>query len=270
MATDSLPRRSLASPAPYFIVALGWSWLCWLPAILLGKPMSSPAGLLLAMLGLLGPGISGITFTYLTRDREGRRDYWRRVVDLRRIPATGYLAILLVPPIISALAVVIDLLLGGGGSGWEEPAHRITAAPLTIVPFALGIVLVGPMEEFGWRGYVQDRLQERHGLVVASLILGVIWSLWHFPLFFFEGGYHADLGAWTPAFWRFMVGVVPLAFVFTRIFNDAKRSTLAAMMFHFTVNFTGELVELSPSAEFYSIVLWFVAAGVAIRGARPS
>jgi uncharacterized protein len=48
--------------------------------------------------------------------------------------------------------------------------------------------------------------------------------------------------------------------VFSWIFNNTGRSTLAAMLFHFMVNFTGQLVELTPSAELYSILLWTLAA----------
>ena len=72
-----------------------------------------------------------------------------------------------------ALSVALDVILGGGGSTWEEPALRIFAAPWTILPFALSIILVGPLEEFGWRGYVLDRLQDRWSALTSSLILGV-------------------------------------------------------------------------------------------------
>jgi membrane protease YdiL (CAAX protease family) len=51
-----------------------------------------------------------------------------------------------------------------------------------------------------------------------------------------------------------------LAFIFTWIYNNTNRSILAAMLFHFMVNFVGELVALSPQAEIYSIGLWTLAA----------
>ena len=53
------------------------------------------------------------------------------------------------------------------------------------------------IEELGWRGYVLDRLQEKRSALVSSLILGVVWSLWHLPLFFVQGSYQAGLGVGT-------------------------------------------------------------------------
>jgi membrane protease YdiL (CAAX protease family) len=107
---------------------------------------------------------------------------------------------------------------------------------------------------------VLDRLQEKYTALASSLILGIVWSLWHLPTFFIRDSYQASLGIGTPAFWLFFAGIVPLTFVFTWIYNNTNRSTLAVILFHSMVNFTGELLTLSERADTYSILLWFVAA----------
>ncbi len=255
------PSKSpLSHPWFFFSLAFGWSWLFWILAILLGLSLKTTGGILLGLLGLLGPMVGGITATYLTHSKEGRRDYWLRIIDFRRISVRWYIAIFLFVPVLIALAVVFDILSGGSGAGWEESALQIFAAPWTIIPFALSIFLIGPMEEFGWRGYVLDRLQERWNALVSSLILGIVWSLWHLPLFFIKDSYQYNLGAGSLSFWLFMIGIIPLTVVFSWVFNNTRRSTLAAMLFHFMVNFTGELVALTPRAELCSILLWTVAA----------
>jgi membrane protease YdiL (CAAX protease family) len=180
--------------------------------------------------------------------------------DVRRISAKWFLVIFLFVPILIALAVLLDILAGGGGSTWEESALQIFATPWMIIPFALSIFLVGPMKEFGWRGYGQDCSQARWNMVTSSMNLGIVWSLWHLPLFFIKDTYQYNLGAGSLSFWLFMIGIVPLAFVFTWIYNNTNRSIFAVMLFHFMVNFVGELVALSPQAEFYSISLWTLAA----------
>jgi membrane protease YdiL (CAAX protease family) len=259
MNTNS-SKSTLTSLWSFFALALGWSWLFWILAILLGLSLETPVGVVLGLLGLLGPMIAGIVSTYLTHGKESRRDYWLRVIDVRRIRARWYIVILLFVPVIFAFAVAFDILSGGSGAAWEEPAIRFFASPWTIIPFAFSILLVGPLEEFGWRGYVLDRLQERWNALKSALILGVVWSLWHLPLFFIRGSYQYNLGAGSLSFWLFIIGIVPLSVLFSWIFNNTRRSTLAAMLFHFMVNFTGELVALSPRAELYSILLWIIAA----------
>jgi membrane protease YdiL (CAAX protease family) len=265
--SNSLKSR-LSSPWAFFALALGWSWLFWIIVILLGISFETPMGLVLGLLGLLGPMVAGLTSIYVAHGKETRRDYWRRLVDVKRIGSRWYLVILLFVPVLFALAVAFDMLFGGTGASWEEPALRIFAAPWSIIPFALSIILVGPLEEFGWRGYVLDRLQERWSMLVSSLVLGVIWALWHLPLFFIKNSYQYNLGAGSQSFWLFMIGIIPLTVVFSWIFNNTGRSTLAAMLFHFMVNFTGELVALTPRAELYSILLWFAAAVVVVMAWR--
>lgn len=271
-----IPSTSLQSkPWFFFALALGWSWLFWSMAIALGLGLKTAGGIGLGLLGLLGPMVAGITCTYLTQGEGGRREYWVRVVDPTRIGIKWYAVIFLTAPVLTAVAVILDRLTGGSGAAWEEPALRFFTAPWTIIPFALGIFFVGPMEEFGWRGYVLDRLQERWSALVASLILGVVWSLWHLPLFFIKDSYQYNLGVGSLAFWLFMTAIVPLNVVFTWVFNNTNRSTLGAMLLHFMVNFTGETVAMPPRAEIYWVVLWVIAAiGVmVIRGTmlkRPS
>jgi len=253
-------NSTLSSPWFFFGLPVGWSWLFWILAILFGIGIETTLCVVLGLLGLIGPMVAGITSTYLTHGRQGRCDYWLRVIDLKRIGTRWYIVIFLFVPVLTAVAVVFDISSGGSGAAWEEPAIGFFAAPWTIIPFALSIFLIGPLEEFGWRGYVLDRLHERWNALASSLILGIVWSLWHLPLFFVEDTYQYNLGVWSPSFWLFMTGIVPLNVLFSWIFNNTRRSTLAAMLLHFMVNFTGELVALTPRAEHYSILLWIVAA----------
>jgi hypothetical protein len=68
------------------------------------------------MLGLCGPAVAGVGLTYLTQDKMGRRDYWQRVIDPRRISIRWYLVIFLFFPAISVLAALLDILSGGSGA----------------------------------------------------------------------------------------------------------------------------------------------------------
>jgi membrane protease YdiL (CAAX protease family) len=261
MNTNPQPSKSIwSSPWVYFVATFGWTWLIWGAAIFMGATAETATGAIVGLLGVMGPAVTGIGFTYLTRDKEGRRDYWNRIIDFKRIPGKWYLVIFLFVPILNGLAALLDVLTGGGGATWGEAARNVLSNPLSIIPSILFASLIPFIEELGWRGYVLDRLQEKYSALLSSLIIGVVWSLWHLPLFFVEGSYQAGLGVGTPAFWLFMVGIIPLSLPFTWIYNNTGRSILAVILFHAMVNFTGEMIALTERADTYSIALWFVAA----------
>jgi membrane protease YdiL (CAAX protease family) len=154
----------------------------------------------MSLLGVLGPMVAGIGLTYLTCDQTGRRDYWRRVIDFKRIGVKWYLVILLFVPILNILAALFDMLLGGSGATWGEAALNFFVAPLSIILSILFATLIPFVEELGWRGYVLDRLQAKWNALMSTLIVGSVWSLWHLPLFFIEGTYQAGLGVGSLAF----------------------------------------------------------------------
>ncbi|HEC35581.1 MAG TPA: CPBP family intramembrane metalloprotease [Anaerolineae bacterium] len=244
----------------FFALTFGWTWLFWIAAAVSGQSIEALPVRLLLYLGGIGPALAGILLTYLTQDREGRRDFWRRLIDPRRIGVGWYGAILLTVPLLTAVALLLDFLSGGSLPQFEE-ATRLLSQPLTVLPLVLFTLLFGPLpEELGWRGYVLDRLQARWNALSSSLVLGVAWALWHLPLFLMEGTFQHEMGLGSRSFWLYMIAVVPTTVLMTWIYNNTRRSTLSAVLFHFMVNFTGRLFELGVKAEPYQVLMWVVAA----------
>jgi len=96
-----------------------------------------------------------------------------------------------------------------------------------VVALMLRMLLLGPIEEFGWRGVMQPLLQRHMAPLWAGLIIGATWGLWHLPAFFLAGVVFAD---WN--FLPFFVGNIALAVLVTPIFNSARGSLLWPMLFH--------------------------------------
>lgn len=251
--------RPAASPWLFFATTLGITWFFWLLVVALGLGVDSAAGALLLLAGLAGPGVAGVGFVYLVYDEPGRRDFWNRVTGLRRIGVRWVLVILLFPPAVIATAAAVDLLLGGPGAAWGEGVREFATSPLAILPALFFATLPPILEELGWRGYALDRLQANHSALGASLILGVVWSAWHLPLFFIEGTFQQGLGVGTPAFWLFLVGIVLLSVVFTWVYNHTARSVLGVILLHGWVNFTAETVEVADPAYYLA---WILAAAL--------
>lgn len=254
-------RSRYSSPWAYFVVVFAVSWSFTVPAALSAVNLTeSPLLMIVYALGGLGPAVAAILLTYLSRDPVVWRDYWRRIVDFKRISLRWYGVIFLLVPAITAIAALMDWFLGGRGIELDLGA-RFLQQPLLILPLTLFYLIFGPLpEEIGWRGYALDRLQARWSALTSSLFLGVAWALWHLPQFFVKGTYQQSLGFGSTAFWVFMFGTTILSILYTWIYNNTGRSTLSAILFHFVVNFTGELFALSARAEVLSFGLTVLAA----------
>jgi membrane protease YdiL (CAAX protease family) len=258
---SKLSRSKWSSVWTYFAIAFGISWLIEAALALSGINMQTASGSVLLSLAVLGPAIAAISLTYLTQDKKGIRDYWQRITDIRRISLRWYLVIFLLPAALFGLGALLDLLTGGSGAQWGKQIMQSSANPIYLIIIA---VFAPAFEEFGWRGYALDRLQLRWDALVSSLMLGVLWALWHLPIFFIPGTYQYGLGVGSLAFWTYMISVIPLTILFTWIFNNTFSSTLSAILFHIMIDFTGEVFSLTERGYTYFILLTVVASIVII------
>jgi len=182
-----------------------------------------------------------------------------------RIPISLYLAVLLTPPAMTALAT----LLSGYPVRWAQVAlgpglSAIVAAYALALPF-------GPIpEELGWRGYALPRLLREHGVFSASVILGVVWTFWHTPMFWFPGAAIPSLFELSvSSVLLYLVQMVVETCIFTITYVLSGGSVLLAILQHLAFN-TSEAVVFGfipePSTEYKrqiyllnTLVMWFVA-----------
>jgi membrane protease YdiL (CAAX protease family) len=99
------------------------------------------------------------------------------------------------------------------------------------IPILLLTLIIGPVEEFGWRGFALPLLQRKMAPFWATLILGFIWAIWHYPAFIIRG---------TPQeggdFPTFVVAAMVISVLFTALFNASRGSILMPVLYHFSVN----------------------------------
>jgi len=257
----------LSSPWVFFTITFAFTWAFWIPAIIFDLAFDNVLGLLLLLLGLLGPGITGVVLMKLLYTESAQKDFWDRVTNIRRIGIQWYLAVFLYAPILFAIAAGIDILLGGTGYFVADWVSQLTSNPAAFLPTLLFSTLPPVLEELGWRGFALDQLQRTRAALSAGLILGVIWAAWHLPLFLIEGtNQHDAVGFLTTRFWLFMIGVVALSVAFTWIHNGTGGSILASILLHSWTNFTLQTVEgtLRTDIIFYAGTLWAFVVLVAI------
>jgi membrane protease YdiL (CAAX protease family) len=270
MGEQAITPRKRLRPGRYFALAFILSWLFWVPAAVMSHSGSSfPRGVLLFP-GGFGPSISGVVMLYRTRDETGRRDFWQRVFSFRRIGGAWYAFILLVFPLITALGLLAEMLAGRDVPFFPYLA-ALAARPLLVSSWlpviALQVALLGPLsEELGWRGYALDALQARHSALVSSLVVGLLWSVWHVPLFFVRdaGSFYYEWGFGTPLFWLFLLRLTALSVPITWVYNNNRRSILSAILLHFAYNFTFSFVSPVPETMHGSGTVLTLLMGIVI------
>lgn len=133
--------------------------------------------------------------------------------------------------------------------------------PLFVLPFFL-IDLIANGEEIGWRGYVLPRLQAKHNALTSTMILGVVWGLWHLPKFLS----HFDVTAFV---W-FMLHTMAFAVILTWLYNSTKGSLFLVSICHAASNTVGIFLPVANTTSgenigaYITVVLLEIAAAVVV------
>lgn len=224
--------------AGFVVLAFGLSWVPWLTILVTtGDPFADPVSVALFVGGGFGPTLAGVILAGVSQGRTGLRRLGR---DLTRRRLGRWYGLLLVPLPVVVIAVAVTVPLGE--ASWELAG----AAHLILLPSALlGGLVLGGFEEIGWRGFLQPRLQDHVTALTGSVVVGLVWAIWHAPLFFLESTSQAS----SSPFW-FTVHAVALSVILTWLYNGTAGSLLLVVLFHGTTNgwYEWVIAGLAPDA----------------------
>jgi membrane protease YdiL (CAAX protease family) len=187
----------------------------------------------LILVGVFAPALTALLLTARTRGVAGIRSLLRRILQWQVAARWYVFAVTYIVFIKLSVALVCRLVTGA----WP----RFGTTPLYIIPFA--ILLSTPFqsgEEIGWRGYALPRLAARFGLASASVLLGVVWALWHLPLFFL-----AEADTYHQSFFVYLLQITALSVTLAWLWQRTGGSLLLTMLMHAAVNNGKDIV---PSA----------------------
>ena len=256
-----------ATPWGFPMLYLGWAFLFWAPIVVSGESVWSFPNVGLFLIGGLSPLLSGLLMAWLTQGWDGLADLGTRLIEIRRIDPRWGLVIVLYWPLFNLLLAGGALVLGITGAPLEViSTDRLfdPAALFSLVAFAFLFPLV---EEIGLRGYWLDRLQERWSALVAGLVNGTVWAIWHAPFVLFPG-YYANT-TFEPELSWFLPLLVLDTIILVWVYNNTRRSILAVLLFHAFGNLTGELMGFVP--EMYPFILsgYALVAVILVIGWSP-
>jgi membrane protease YdiL (CAAX protease family) len=221
----------------YFILAYVISWGLWFSMVALSLDLKDSLGSIINGLAIFGPTLAGLILTAFLSGREGLRELLGRLSP-SQVGARSFGVAILLPFLIMIVALILGILMGD-----SFPTNLAGAAwilPLLIEAIRI-LFIGGPLgEEIGWRGFALPRLLGDNSPFKASLILGLIWGIWHAPIYFVAGSGQNDMlrngGSFVALFPAFVVWTMGLAVLFTWVYKMTNGNLLAAILFHTAVN----------------------------------
>lgn len=243
----------------FFVLSFVIAWLAWLPAML--NPMAPQP---LSILGLFAPAMSAVIVLWWVRGKAGVVALFKRYT-IWRFSIGWYLLALLLMPIIYMIALVVTLLSTHGSLSNLFFAN----SPLFILVAYVYLMVINSGEEIGWRGFALPLLQSvLPGPVTAGLVLGLIWGLWHLPLYI-----NPEVA--TMPYPLFIVLTVGLSLIYTHLFNRSTGSLWTVVMLHAATDVLPRILQLAQvGLQFWvvtTILVWLVALGLSflLRNTTP-
>lgn len=233
-------------------LTFAFSWGLWWPEVIVVNGGSLPFGLtdFFAQPGSFaawGPLVAALISALIVGG-------WGAVGGLLKQGIKGrfsvgyYLVLLLVFPLLIGGAMVAAMLMGEvmpQSEGLQNPQ-------LLPIAFLFILFLGGPLqEEFGWRGVLLPRLLERFGPASSSVLVGLVWGLWHLPLFYLP----SQAFYYERPIWGLVLSTVLISFIFTWLFRQTGGSIWAMLLLHTMFNFTHYVVPALQS-DLAATILW--------------
>jgi membrane protease YdiL (CAAX protease family) len=195
----------------FFAIAYAWAWLIFVPMVIFRARLEWIA------VAAFGPTIAAlVTHRMTTGNYRAFRFYstWPRTVGATAIGvALMILAYVVLPGITTA-----------------DPRQLDWSVLTSLAVYNYSTLLGGPLgEEPGWRGYALPRLETALGPVRSSLVLGLLWTGWHLPLFLYPG--------WTSSpLWIYVLFLTGQSLILTYCTNLARFGILTPIAMHATFN----------------------------------
>jgi len=266
-----MKNSKTASEAYVFLgltLALSW-FVFWGPLALFKVPaisfVSDDKGPLWAVtLFIIGGFVPSLLAIFLTWKKEGvtgLRVLGRRILQFK-LGWRWYAFIFLIVIAGTAGQLTINKLLGNTFRG---------SLFLTQLSSFLPLLVLGPLsEEIGWRGYALPRLQTRWNALTSSVIIGVIWGLWHLPLFMMVGTSQHELGI---PFIGFLIGMSANSIFYTWLYNNTKQSLWSAILLHWLYTYAAQVVisgvTRSPLYNWLECLPYVIMAAIVVLIWKP-
>ncbi len=188
---------------------------------------------------------------FRNKDEIIKKAFIRKLVSWKHSYRLWLFAILM-PLVLGGIFQSLYLLFSPHSFNSEIPFYYFVVVLLPSIIF-------GGIEEIGWRGFLQEQLMGKMNLVVLSVLIGIMWGLWHVPLFFVEGVSH-----YSADFISFMLGAIMFSTYLTWLYAKTK-SIVLVVIFHAAINASGSIgfgLIFEDSLLIYGLIIGCMIGGV--------
>ncbi|MDQ3098947.1 MAG: CPBP family intramembrane metalloprotease [bacterium] len=244
----------------FIIISYGITWLLWLPLIIYTPPLK-----FFHQIGSFGPFIGAFLTIILFDGLSGIRELVNKIM---RFPIRWILFAFLFPFILFIIASIISFFIHGTWVNYLLLFQSQEYPTIGIVYWILSIVCYGFGEQVGWRGFVLPELiKNGFNAVYASTVIGILWALWHLPLFWYPSSGFYTMSSATILGW--FMSLMLSSYLLTWIFNSSKKSLATVAIFHGTI----DIVVTSRASEgdivmIVSVLLMTLGFGVLLSGKK--
>lgn len=202
-----------------------------IPTISFVSDVKGPAwAIALFLVGGFVPSLLAIFLTWKKEGLPGLRILGQHIIQFN-LGWRWYMFILLIVIAGTAGQLTIHKLLGNTFDGYLFGAQLGSFLPLLIM---------GPLsEEIGWHGYALERLQTQWNALTSSLIVGLVWALWHLPLFMMVGTSQYESGV---PFIGFLIKIIASSILYTWLYNNTKQSLWSAILLHWLYTYAAQVL----------------------------
>jgi membrane protease YdiL (CAAX protease family) len=246
-------------PVLFFLLAYLFTWGFWVPAIFV--PENTGAALM--VIGLFAPAVVSTIFVLVSGSEVLKKDLRNKIIGFYKVNWRNVFFAVLVFPVIVACSILLSLAFGQPLSQFSF-TEDFSFTGVGIGNALFTITLASIIEEVGWKGYCEDSIGNYMNWFWESLIFGVLWSFWHFPLIFIRGTYQAGLMVNPLYVVNFFISGIPLGFIITWVYLVSDRSILACMIFHLFVNFMQEKIAMTPETKCIETIVVTIAAVIIV------
>ena len=248
-------------PKRFYITVFATTWFFWGFAILFNDGLINALGMIL---GGICPATVAIITVFTSKSDALKKDFKRKIFNFWKLkPRYIFAAVLLFSAIVAG-SILLSTAFGESLDQFSFTKDFSFTGVGVMSAFAT-IFLAAVLEEVGWRGYGEDSIAQYCSWFKESIIFGIVWALWHIPLFWIPGTYHYEIREMNVLYMlNFLISVAPMGFITTWVYVKNGRSMLASIIFHLFINFMQEKIAMTQTTKCVETIVVLIAATIIV------